>query len=110
MSDGWKVQIRDHWNTMTVEVIPYRHWGGKVEVGDRHGVFHTFSENEQPPDLEWYTFPRSALNALRDAIDDQLGVRPEVELVKELRTTLDVERARVDSVIAAAIGPQDPAT
>ena len=47
MSDGWKVQIRDHWNTMTVEVIPYRHWGGKVEVGDRHGVFHTFSENEQ---------------------------------------------------------------
>jgi hypothetical protein len=71
---------------------------GRTEVYDGRAI-STHERDEQIGHDRFLSIPDGALAAIRDAIDDHLGVRYDESLVKELRATLEVERGRVDHAL-----------
>lgn len=101
MNDDWRVRItEDAWLRGNARIIVWRPIGeGRVEVLAHEGLVHTISTTESTPDDVGLEVPSDALRAIRDAIDERLGVRYDESLVSELRSTLAKERERVDRIL-----------
>lgn len=84
-----------------VRLVLYRRRVDSVDAIDVDAtVWRTIRDGEAAPPTVGIPIPTAALAALRDAIDEHLGKRYDESLVGELRTSLAVERARVDNVLA----------
>lgn len=104
MTTDWRAHIVNDWSTLMQRVVIYRHIGGRVEVitgfTEQGDAIATDEPADTTSDFPGLRLPTGALEAIAESVKPG----PPSDALARLQEALDLERRRVDDVLAWATG------